>query len=101
MIKIHLLILIALVFIFNGCYCSWSKPKPQVVTKIEYIKEEPYKFDTIDLSGAYITLDSKGTQRMCSKSLTELNLVYKPVVDYYEWQINEYRSKDDNKTKTR
>lgn len=92
MIKVQVSILILLVFIFNGC-----SQKEKIITKIEYIKEDKYNFNKIDLQGSYIELKDKETQKQCTPSLLELNNIYKGVVDYYDWQIDNYIDTNDTK----
>lgn len=93
MIKALAMILIALSFFFNGC-----ATKERLVTKIEYIKEPKYQFNKIELQGAYIELKDKETQRVCTQSLIELNTIYKGVIEFYDWQIDNYKE-DGNETR--
>ncbi len=90
MTTVKALILIALVFIFSGC-----SQKEKIVTKIEYVKQEKYEFNKIDLNGAYIELRDKNIQKVCSPSLLELNTFYKDVVNFYDWQIDQYEKDND------
>lgn len=97
MIRIRQLILIVLVFIFSGCYCSWNKPEPKVVVKTEYIKEKKYEFSKIELEGLYVETASKEVQKLCTPVVLEISDMYKKIIDYYNWQIEEY-SNEYNRT---
>jgi len=90
MIKIKVLVLIALAFISNGC-----TPKEKIVIKTEYIKQQKYTFNKVELKGAYIELKDKHTQKLCTPSLLELNTLYKDILYFYDWQIDEYGDKND------
>jgi len=94
MTKTIALILIALTFTFSGC-----SQKEKVITKIEYIKQEKYDFNKINLDGAYIVLKDKNTQKVCSNSLNELNSFYKEVIAFYDWQIDNYKEENNESTK--
>jgi hypothetical protein len=85
------LTLLGFTFLFSGC----SQKEQKVVIKKEYIYEKPYKFETVDLKGAYIELGTKEIQRTCTPSLLELNEIYTGIKDYYEWQFDTY-AKDKN-----
>ena len=87
--------LVLLGFIFSGCS---NKVPEKVVVKTEYVYEEPYKFEKIDLDGVYIELGTKEIQKMCTPGLLEINSIYKGAIEYYDWQIDTYR-KDRNISK--
>jgi len=90
-------ILIALVSITNiGC---GYKVVERVVVKDRLVPEPKYKFEKINLEGAYMELGSKEVQRVCTPKLLEMNEMYRGVIGYYEWQIDEYMKKDENRSK--
>ena len=77
------MILSLIVFIFSGCSSKTAK--------IEYVKQEPYEFQKIDLSGAYIDKNDKS----CGEIVSELQGIYKGVILFYEEQIDDYRKVKD------
>lgn len=82
MLKVTSLILI-LVFIFSGC------AQKEIIKKV-YIKAPTFEFQKINLSGAYIDLESNEQRNLCVKPLIELNDLYKGVLDFYDSQIDTY-----------
>lgn len=95
MIK-QVLILNLLVFIFSGCYCSLKKPEPEVVVKTEYVKEPKYEFYKVNTDGLYVDAKAKEVQRMCTPVVLETSDMYRKIVDYYDWQIDEYGKGKEN-----
>ncbi|MBL3520321.1 hypothetical protein H0A43_07520 [Arcobacter lanthieri] len=80
------LFLIAFISLFNGC----SQKLP---SKIEYIKEEKYPFQFIELNGVYIELPKE--QETCISKLKELDSLHLGIRKYYENQIKHYLGEEE------
>lgn len=85
------LVALGIIFFSSGC----AQKEPDVVTKIEYVREEPWKFEKIDMAGVYIELGSKEEQRMCTPALMKLDEVHRGVRKFYEEQIDAYEESRD------
>ena len=96
MTTIKALIPILLVFTFSGCYCSFKKPEPQIVVKTEYIKEDKYNFEKVNTDGLYIETETKELQSKCTPLVLETSSIFRGIVDFYDWQIDEYGKEDKN-----
>jgi len=81
--KIQVLVLMLIVFILSSCSTK------QVEPRVKYIKNEKFEFQKIDLSGVYVELDKKDRKR-CTKYLIDLNDIYSGIIDFYDYQIDEY-----------
>lgn len=80
--RVIALVSMLLVFIFSGC----MKQEPEV----KYVKAPTFKFEKIDLKGAYIELKSVDDRKRCSPYLLQMKEVYDGVIDFYNYQIDEY-----------
>ena len=88
-------ILIALVLIFLSTGCV---PKePEIVERIVYIKQEPFRFVDVDSRGMSVDAGSKELQRVCTPMVIEAGKQYRRVIDLYEEQISEYRKIHDDR----
>lgn len=81
--KIYLSLLLIASILISGC-------TPKTITKIQYIKEQPYDFQTVNLQGAYIDLSPE--EQVCIPKLQELNTIYKETKQFYDNQIEDYKT---------
>jgi hypothetical protein len=89
--KKHMLLVLTVSFFISLSMAGCAEKAPQVVTKIEYVKEKPWKFEKVDMEGAYILMDSKEQQRMCAPKMVEMGEKYREILDFYEEQMDEYK----------
>ena len=125
--KISILTLIALIFIFNGC-----GSKTEYITKIVYKKQPKYEFTKIRLDGlivktkkstaivydrnfeitpietkhklspkSKITLSPKAVQQLCTYTVLDGTDPIKSIItEHYDYQIDKYNNiKDTNEQK--
>ena len=85
-----------------GFTCSGCAPKvvEKVVIRTKYVYEEPYNFQKVPIDGMYIDMGTKKLQKMCTPKMLEMNTQYREIIDYYDWQQDEYK-RDRNTTKRR
>jgi len=81
--KIQVLVLMLIGFILSSCSTK------QVEPRVKYIKNEKFEFQKVDTKGVYIELD-KHDRKRCTKYLLELNEIYNGILDFYNYQIDEY-----------
>lgn len=95
MTKVTQGILLALVLICLSTGCA--QKEPQIVEKIVYVQEKPFRFVDVDSRGMSIDAGSKELQRMCTPMVIEAGKQYRRVIDLYEEQISEYRRIHDDR----
>ena len=97
---VSILIALGITFTLSGC----AEKQPVVVEKWRdrsvYVKAEPYDFQKVDLTGAYIDFPSVSLRNKCMPAITQAKDVYVGVIKYYEYSVDEYNKGfvDDNKT---
>ena len=89
MINIKLMTLILLGFILSSC-------AERQCTQHRDSNATKYKFEKIDTTGIYIDLDSIEIRNKCSSTLVSLNSVYTGILNFYDWQIDEYNRVENN-----
>jgi len=89
MINVKLMTLILLSFILSSCAeRQCIQHRDSNTTK--------YKFEKIDTTGIYIDLDNIEIRNKCSSALVSLNSIYTGILNFYDWQIDEYNRVENN-----
>ena len=89
--RIQVLVLMLIGFILSSCTSKQIEPR------VKYVKSEKFEFQKVDLNGVYVELNKKDRKR-CTKYLIDLNEIYSGILDFYDYQIDEYNKLFDKNT---
>ena len=85
--------------LFMGC--GQPEIREKIVIQKVFVPEEKTKFEKITTVGAYIELKDHKQLVECTPALNQLRSVYTGVIDFYDWQIDEYSKGSDERNSTK
>ena len=102
--RVWMLMLLGIILVTGSGCAGTAKEEYVLPPKVVSVEKEPYKFQKVDLEGAYIDLDSIEARNMCTPYLMDLDALLGGVIKFYEWQQDEATKlgvNNDGRTETK